>query len=107
LFKFWEGDVSPTTGSSFTLTNKNWFNGKKAGENVELGFQMSFSGGVEPTISGVTLNGLNACSVEEPSLPPVPSITSPAPLTVPYPALGPSPTPSAGITHLVHDYSSA
>merc|ERR1712106_228154 len=40
---FWEGDVSPTTGSSFTLTNKNWFGGKKVGEFLELGFQMSFS----------------------------------------------------------------
>ena len=50
-----------TTGSSFIVKNKSWFTGKKAGEYLELGFQMSCPGDVNPTISEIKLNGQESC----------------------------------------------
>merc|ERR1712243_149114 len=41
-FKFWDADVAPTKGKVFTVTNKDYFGGKKKGEMEELGFQMRF-----------------------------------------------------------------
>eukprot|EP00092_Neocalanus_flemingeri_P057595 GFUD01068480.1.p1 GENE.GFUD01068480.1~~GFUD01068480.1.p1 ORF type:complete len:214 (-),score=39.29 GFUD01068480.1:11-652(-) len=80
---FWEGDISPASGSSFTLTNKDWFSGEKTGAYLELGFQMRFSGYIEPSMTGITLNGVDACSGE---------LQGPAPLPVPASAPGPSTT---------------
>ena len=37
---FWDADVTPTSGNSFTVTNKSWFGGKQAGETLSLGFQV-------------------------------------------------------------------
>ena len=39
---FWDADVTPTSGTSFTATNKSWFGGKQAGETLSLGFQVFF-----------------------------------------------------------------
>ena len=61
LIQFWEADITPTTGTSFTLTNKSWFGGKKAGETLELGFQMTFAGSVNPNIISATFNGGKLC----------------------------------------------
>eukprot|EP00092_Neocalanus_flemingeri_P031053 GFUD01033733.1.p1 GENE.GFUD01033733.1~~GFUD01033733.1.p1 ORF type:complete len:520 (+),score=153.64 GFUD01033733.1:169-1728(+) len=54
-FVLWDADVEPATGQVFTVTNKHWFGGKKQGEVVELGFQMQFGAGEEPSIVAVGL----------------------------------------------------
>jgi len=59
--KFWNGNVFPTMGNSFTVTNPRWFNGTNAGDYLDLGFQMSFAGNRNPTIKNVKLNGENVC----------------------------------------------
>ena len=38
---FWEADVSPATGSSFTVKSKSWFGGAQAGSSLALGFQVT------------------------------------------------------------------
>ena len=45
----------PTKGQVFTLTNKHWFQGKKKGEWLELGYQMQFETGKIPKIKTVYL----------------------------------------------------
>merc|ERR1711892_765823 len=59
--QFWEADATPTTGNSFTITNKNWFGGKNSGETLELGFQITFAGSTNPGITSITLNGVQLC----------------------------------------------
>ena len=50
------------TGNQFTLTNMDWFSGLQAGDTLELDYQMTFAGEVQPTLTGITLNGQDACS---------------------------------------------
>ena len=45
----------PTMGQVFTVTNKHWFQGKKKGEMLELGYQMEFETGDIPKIKSVCL----------------------------------------------------
>ena len=59
--QFWDAIVSPSSGSKFSISNHPWFAGKKAGEFLELGFQMSFVGDVLPQIITVNLNGDDVC----------------------------------------------
>ena len=76
---FWDADVTPTSGNSFTATNKSWFGGKQAGETLSLGFQVlflifwpnhlfqtfcvqvQFNGNTEPAFTSVKLNGVKLC----------------------------------------------
>ena len=73
---FWDADTTPTSGTSFTVTNKSWFGGKQAGETLSLGFQVlflaswlsfklfvqvQFAGNTEPTFTSVVLNGVKLC----------------------------------------------
>jgi len=58
---FWEADVSPATGSSFTVKSKSWFGGAQAGSSLALGFQVGFSGTTDPDFTSVTLNGVKIC----------------------------------------------
>ena len=75
---FWDADVTPTSGNSFTATNKSWFGGKQAGETLSLGFQVlflvswpiflqafffqvQFNGNTEPAFTSVKLNGVRLC----------------------------------------------
>merc|ERR1712106_777093 len=55
-FVLWDADVQPASGQVFAVTNKHWFQGKKEGEKIELGFQMEFGTGEVPTIESVTLD---------------------------------------------------
>ena len=55
FIQLWDADVQPTFGKVFTVTNKHWFQGKKQGEVVELGFQMEFAAGEVPGIEIVEL----------------------------------------------------
>jgi len=59
--KFWNGNVFPTMGNSFTVTNHRGFSGKNPGDYLELGFQMSFTGNRNPAINEIKLNGENVC----------------------------------------------
>jgi len=59
--KFWNGNVFPTMGNSFTVTNPRWFSGKNAGDYLDLGFQMSFAGNRNPAINNIKVNGENLC----------------------------------------------
>jgi len=54
-FVLWDADVQPTSGKVFTVTNKHWFQEKKLGEAVELGFQMEFASEEVPGIDIVEL----------------------------------------------------
>merc|ERR1712045_200612 len=60
--QFYTANVSPMTGNQFTLTNMDWFSGLQAGDTLELDYQMTFAGDVQPTLTGITLNGQDACS---------------------------------------------
>ena len=53
--------MSPKTGKQFEITNKNWFSGLKAGETLELAFQMTYEGNKEPTVVGAVLDGVDFC----------------------------------------------
>ena len=57
---FWEGQLTGS-GNSFTLQSPSYFSGKKAGEYLEHGFQLSFSGSTEPSFSSITFNGVDIC----------------------------------------------
>ena len=56
--------MSPKKGKQFEITNKNWFSGLKAGETLELEFQMTYEGNQEPTVVGAALDGVDFCSGE-------------------------------------------
>merc|ERR1711963_1323352 len=60
--RFYTANYSPTTGTSFTLTQMSWFAGLVAGQVLELGYEMSYQGPTAPSITSVTLNGQDACS---------------------------------------------
>ena len=60
------GIISPTSGTSFTLTNPSGFRGKIAGQYLEIIFDMSYSG-ENAHFSHITLNGEYVCSGEEQS----------------------------------------
>ena len=55
ILQLWDADVQPSSGQVFTVTNKHWFQGKKQGEVMELGFQMEFGAGEVPNIVVVSL----------------------------------------------------
>ena len=64
-FQFYTANVDPTSGDSFTLTNPDWFSangGGKAGQVLELGYQMSYDGDTEPNIVSLTFNGQDLCT---------------------------------------------
>ena len=54
--------MSPKKGKNFQITNKNWFSGLKAGETLELAFQMTYEGNKEPTVVGAVLDGVDFCN---------------------------------------------
>ena len=82
--------MTPTTGTSFSLSSPDWFSGLKAGEVLSLDYQMTFDGEVQPKITSILLNGNDACSNENPttvsesptSTAPTTSTTTNAPLTI-------------------------
>ena len=80
---FYTAIASPSSGKQFSLTNYDWFSGLAAGQILELDYQMTFSGGVQPNIVRLTLNGADACSGGGPSTSPSPATTSPNPGTTP------------------------
>merc|ERR1719414_865222 len=57
---FWEGTL---TGSdtSFTLQSPSYFGGKTAGKILEHGFQLQYSGSVEPVFTSIKINGVELC----------------------------------------------
>ena len=57
---FWEGQLTGS-GNSFSLQSPSYFSGKQAGEYLEHGFQLSYSGSTEPSFSSITFNGVNIC----------------------------------------------
>ena len=57
---FWEGQLTGS-GNSFTLQSPSYFSGKTAGEYLEHGFQLSYSGSTEPSFSSITFNGVDIC----------------------------------------------
>ena len=59
--------MTPTTGTSFSLSSPDWFSGLKAGEVLSLDYQMTFDGEVQPKITSILLNGNDACSNENPT----------------------------------------
>merc|ERR1711962_475322 len=107
---FWEGTL---TGSdtSFSLKSPSYFGGKTAGKTLEHGFQLQYSGSVEPVFTSIKLNGVELCGGGRPASTPAPTRpTRPAPaMTTARPAVttgGPS-GPSAGPGQCVlekHDY---
>ena len=61
--QFYTANVAaPLTGTTFTLTNMDWFNGMNAGDVLTLDYQMTFDGDVQPSITSLTLNGQDVCS---------------------------------------------
>ena len=56
LVQFYDGIVSPATGTIFTVTPKSYFSGVAAGGSLSLGFQLTYMGPVAPTFTSVTLN---------------------------------------------------
>ena len=56
------------TGNQFTLTNMDWFSGLQAGDTLELDYQMTFAGEVQPSITSMSLNGHDACSGTGPAV---------------------------------------
>ena len=56
------------TGHQFTLTNMDWFSGLQAGDTLELDYQMTFAGEVQPSITSMSLNGQDACSGTGPAV---------------------------------------
>ena len=54
--------MSPKKGKNFEIINENWFSGLKAGETLELAFQMSYEGNQEPKVVGAALDGVEFCS---------------------------------------------
>ena len=67
MFQFYTATVTPTTGTSFSLSSPDWFSGLKAGEVLSLDYQMTFDGEVQPKITSILLNGNDACSNENPT----------------------------------------
>ena len=53
--------MSPKKGKNFEINNKNWFSGLKAGETLELAFQMTYEGNQEPSVVGAALDGVDFC----------------------------------------------
>ena len=64
MFQFYTATVTPTTGTSFSLSSPDWFSGLKAGEVLSLDYQMTFDGEVQPKITSILLNGNDACTNE-------------------------------------------
>ena len=64
LSQFWDAAVTPASGAEFAVSNHLWFGGKKAGEFLELGFQLSYVGAVEPKIISASLSGIYVCTGE-------------------------------------------
>ena len=58
---FWEGQLTGSA-TSFTLQSPSYFAGKKEGEYLEHGFQLSYSGNTEPKFTSITFNGVDLCS---------------------------------------------
>ena len=58
--------MDPTSGTSFTLTNPDWFSangGGQAGQVLELGYEMSYDGDTEPSVVSLSFNGQDLCTV--------------------------------------------
>ena len=49
FFKFYRSVATPTTGNVFTVTQKNYIKGAKAGRDLVLQFNMKFNGETVPT----------------------------------------------------------
>ena len=58
---FWEGQLTGS-GTTFTLQSPSYFSGKNAGEYLEHGFQLSYSGDLEPKFTSIAFNGVDLCS---------------------------------------------
>ena len=58
---FWEGQLTGS-GASFSLQSPSYFAGKREGEYLEHGFQLSYSGNTEPKFTSITFNGVDLCS---------------------------------------------
>ncbi len=54
--QFYDGNVSPATGTSFTVTPKSYFSGASAGSTLSLGFQLTFAGATTPSFTALVLN---------------------------------------------------
>ena len=78
--------MSPSSGSVFSLSSPDWLQHQPlaAGSTLELGYQMSYAGQVEPSLLAISFNGQELCtgggSATTP-LPPVSSTDAPASTT--------------------------
>ena len=59
--KFWSAAVTPSSGTSFTVSPHSWYGGQAAGQTLELGFQMSFAGAAHPQVTSLAFNGNSFC----------------------------------------------
>jgi hypothetical protein len=53
--QFYDGNASPRTGTTFTVTPKSYFSGVSAGGTLTLGFQLTYAGSTAPTFTSLTL----------------------------------------------------
>ena len=53
--------MTPSSGTSFTVSPPSWYGGQAAGQTLELGFQMSFAGAADPQITSLAFNGNSFC----------------------------------------------
>ncbi|ROT77623.1 Endoglucanase E-4 [Penaeus vannamei] len=92
-FQAWTANVAPTSGTSITLTNKDYNGLQVAGATLELGILVTYSGSI-PDIISVSFNGQIAGDCGVPSTSPTPAPTSP-----PTPApTSPTPAPTSAPT---------
>ena len=56
--------MSPSSGKSFEILNPDWFvhNGLKAGDVLELRYQMTYSGDKMPSVTSLKFDGNDLCS---------------------------------------------
>lgn len=88
--KAWTANVAPTSGTSITLTNKNYNGVQTAGATLELGILVTFSGPT-PAITAATFNGETLTGCGATSAP-----STPAPTPAPTPASTPESTVNPG-----------
>ena len=72
--------MSPSSGSVFTLSSPDWLQHQPlaAGSTLELGYQMSYAGQVEPSLLAISFNGQELCTGGGSATTPLPPVSSTA-----------------------------
>merc|ERR1712126_97420 len=58
---FWDGNLT-CSETRFTLEGPPYFQGKTSGQILDQGFQLQYSGSVEPVFNSIKLNGVELCT---------------------------------------------